>query len=353
MFISPDSEKLAYSGRIDDTKPEAPVFVYPCSYVKMRFTGGELSVFMENNRVYWDNYMGYILDGEQNVIRLEESGRKSYEIRIPDQKDGQEDAAVHEIMLFKRMDACHHVTFYGFEIEDGGQVLDVQDVQKRRMEFYGDSVSAGEVSEAVEYAGLEDPVHNGEYSNSWYSYAWMTARKLNAGLHDIAQGGIALMDRTGWFCEPDYVGMESVYDKIQYQPQLGESRQWDFSRYTPHVVVIAIGQNDSNPRDYMADEPDGEQALTWKRHYEQFVRTIRDRYPQAVIILTTTILQHNANWDDAIGEVCQKIGDPKLYHFLYSKNGCGTPGHIRIPEAEQMSEELSGFINSLGGDIWA
>ena len=35
-----------------------------------------------------------------------------------------------------------------------------------------------------------------------------------------------------------------------------------------------------------------------------------------------------------------------------SNNGKGTPGHIRIPEAEQMSDELVAFINRLGEKIW-
>ena len=34
MFVSPDCEKLQYSGRIDHTKKDAPVFVDPCSNVK-------------------------------------------------------------------------------------------------------------------------------------------------------------------------------------------------------------------------------------------------------------------------------------------------------------------------------
>ena len=76
------------------------------------------------------------------------------------------------------------------------------------MEVFGDSVSCGEVSEALEYVGKPDPEHDGEYSNSWYSYAWMTARMLNAQIHDIAQGGIALLDGQGWFHEPDQIGME-------------------------------------------------------------------------------------------------------------------------------------------------
>ena len=41
----------------------------------------------------------------------------------------------------------------------------------------------------------------------------------------------------------------------------------------------------------------------------------------------------------------------KIHHFLYSLNGRGTHGHIRIPEAEQMGRELSAFIDSLPG-VW-
>ena len=44
--------------------------------------------------------------------------------------------------------------------------------------------------------------------------------------------------------------------------------------------------------------------------------------------------------------------DKHVHHFLYINNGSGTHGHIRIPEAEKMAEELSGFIESLGEEIW-
>lgn len=41
----------------------------------------------------------------------------------------------------------------------------------KRIEVYGDSVSAGEVSEAVDFVGKEDPEHEGGYSNSYYLMA--------------------------------------------------------------------------------------------------------------------------------------------------------------------------------------
>ena len=74
------------------------------------------------------------------------------------------------------------------ELSRGSVLLPPPEKPNRRIEVYGNSVSAGEVSEAVDYVGKEDPEHNGEYSNSWYSYRWMIARKLGAQIHDIAQG---------------------------------------------------------------------------------------------------------------------------------------------------------------------
>ena len=63
-------------------------------------------------------------------------------------------------------------------------------------------------------------------------------------------------------------------------------------------------------------------------------------------------MNHDANWDKSIDEVCRRFDDDKIVHFMYSNNGSGTPGHIRIPEAEKMAEELTAFIRSFGEDIW-
>ena len=41
-----------------------------------------------------------------------------------------------------------------------------------------------------------------------------------------------------------------------------------------------------------------------------------------------------------------------MHHYMYKRNGAGTPGHLRIPEAEEMAEELTAYIESLGDGIW-
>ena len=102
----------------------------------------------------------------------------------------------------------------------------------------------------------------------------------------------------------------------------------------------------------MKEDPEGKKAKRWKAVYRQWIEALRKTYPRAAIVLTTTILCHDPSWDKAIHQVWEELGDERIYHFLYSENGSGTPGHIRIPEAERMAEELSGFIESLPEEIW-
>jgi len=345
--VLPTHPALQYSGRIDFENPLEPTFIYPYSGIKTVFTGRKLDVIVRNHRDCWDNRLGFIIDGEQGCVLLPYYNEV---VRMQLAK-GLEDKE-HTLFFFKRQDACHYFDFLGFVLSETGELKQPEERPSRRIEVYGDSVSAGEVAEAVDYVGEPDPEHNGEYSNAYYSYAAILARKLNAELHDVAQGGIALLDGTGYVAPPKYIGMESRYDKLRYLPALGRVNMWDFSLYLPNIVLIAIGQNDNFPEDYMAIDYNCERAKHWREKYKELVVHIREKYPKAFIILKTTILEHDANWDKAINEVCNDINDDRIKHFLYSNNGCGTPGHIRIPEAEKMAEELGSYIEKFGEAIW-
>ena len=258
----------------------------------------------------------------QSCYYLDNEKENEIEIRVPENENGE-----HHVLFFKRQDSCHEMHILGFEIEDGAKLLELPDAQTRKIEVYGDSVSAGEVTEAVDYTGKTkpDPEHNGQYSNSWYSYAWMTARMLNAQIHDIAQGGIALMDGQGWFHEPDQIGMESAWNKIRFNKTFGELTEWDFNQYTPQVVVVAIGQNDNHPFDYMSEDYMCEKAILWREHYTEFLKKLRQVYPKASVVCCTTLLE---------------------------RNGAATPGHLRIPETYEMARELADYIENLGIEEW-
>lgn len=339
--VSWQESVLQYCGRIDREREDGALMVYPASFVRIRFTGSGIRAVFTNIRSYWTSCMGWILDGKQYRGDLADEGDT---VLTLGENLGEGE---HELCLFKRMDSCHMALFHGFILSEDGKLLTPSPLPDRRIEVFGDSVSAGEVSEAVDYCGQPDPEHNGEYSNSYYSYAWITARKLGAQLHDIAQGGIALLDHTGYFNEPDARGMEWMYDKIQYQPSLCQPKTWDFSKYTPQVVILAFGQNDNHPVDYMALDYDSESSKRWRAAYGRFLDDLRRVYPQAHMICKTTILEHDKSWDRAIRQVVEDKADEHIHYFAYSNNSVGTKGHIRRPEAEKMAEELSSYIEQL------
>ena len=346
-LVEPTCDELQYCGRIDDEDADAPAFTMPGSFVRMAFTGSSsVRAVVINKRYYHRSFLGVLINDTQSSIELEKDGEPVVLTLAENLDKGTE----HMITLFKRMDNCHEYAFLGFLLEYGARVVKARPLPGKKMEFYGDSVTAGEVAEATAFCGKEDPENEGEFSNAYFSYAWATARLLHARVHLVAQGGIALSDGTGYLMDGK-IGMESCYRKVRFYQEEGERKDWNFNRYTPHVVVVAIGQNDAYPVDIMQDEQ-GEKAREWRRKYKEWILSLRELYPKAWIVLSTTILNHNAGWDRSIGKVCAELNDSRIVHFLYSMNGRGTPGHIRVQEAMNMALELSGFINGLGTRVW-
>ena len=118
-LVSPELQKLTYSGRIDFSDPLAPIFIFPASSVSMLFTGANLKILVRNNHSYYDNYIGYILDGQQKKILLL-NDNNIQEITLV---SGLEDSEIHEIILFKRQSTCHEFTFYGFITANDSEII--------------------------------------------------------------------------------------------------------------------------------------------------------------------------------------------------------------------------------------
>ena len=76
MIIKPDNEMLSYSGRIDFDDRLAPVLVYACSSIGMKFTGTSLKAVIANHRSCWTNELGYFIDGEQKRFTLSSDEEK-------------------------------------------------------------------------------------------------------------------------------------------------------------------------------------------------------------------------------------------------------------------------------------
>ncbi|MCR5121616.1 MAG: electron transporter RnfD [Ruminococcus sp.] len=348
ILVSPDRTELTYMGRTELYKG-FPRFVFAGTSVTVRFKGTSVRCIIVNHKFFNIQEIGFVLDGETRKVRFEQSENDITLTLAEDLAD-----SVHTLTLYKRQDAAHYFEFKGFLLNDGAEVLPADPLPRRRIECYGDSVSAGAVTEATDHVASPDPEgHEGVFDNAWYSFPMITARNLGAAINNIAQGGISVYDRTGWYHAPDFIGMETAYDKVCYFPEAeGGYTEWDFSKYIPHAVIFAVGQNDAhNAEKGDPDINDPAFREYWKDGYKRIIRSLRGHYPKALIILTLTVLCHDSGWDDAIDEIARELADSRIKHFRFTRTGAATPGHPRISEQYEMAEELTRFISNTEG-VW-
>ena len=349
MEIKFNDSCINYGGRVD-IKDDGAYFYFASSYLQVRFTGTEISAVINNSSVWGTLCIGYIIDGRMGKIPLSPTNNgKDITYQIA---NSLEENKEHTLLIYKRHAANH--SFAVKSLSCSGEFLSAPEKPALRLEFYGDSVSAGEVSEAVDFVGRCDPAsHDSSYDNSYLSYTWQTARMLGADIQNVSQGGIAVFDDTGYFHAPKMIGMESVYDKMCYFPEGGEITEWDFSRYTPDAVVFALGQNDKHNGLTDVDDIDIYDKATrtkWKEGYKKIVKAVHSHYPaKTKYIFLTTLLMHDPEWDKAIDEVVSELKADGIdaHHFMFRRNGAATPGHPRYPEHTEMAQELSAFIKTI------
>ena len=136
----------------------------------------------------------------------------------------------HRLELFKRTEYdMGTLSFYSFNVD--GNVL-APPVFKHKIEFYGNSITCGFAIEDT--AGRDRGT--AEFENGYKSYANITARHFDAYYHSISKSGIGVV--ISWF---NYV-MPDIYDRISAHDS---TAKWDFTKYTPELVVVNLFQNDA------------------------------------------------------------------------------------------------------------
>lgn len=250
QHISFNNPNLRHMGRVSDavdpvTHAPFQTWAFPYTQVSFRCTGTYIGVRLVNHWGYGRATLGAVVDGmqlripvpidtEHDAVTLENGYPSRVEPTEPaepaDMQHSQSDVRkpvyvtiaeqlpniMHEVTIFKRQDEGNNrYDMISIELDDNAQLLPPSATKpSRRMEFYGDSVTCGERCEALCYEGQADPDEDlSGYSNSWYSYASITSRNLNAQAHLVAQGGASLIDGIGWFHAPHYLGMESIWDR--------------------------------------------------------------------------------------------------------------------------------------------
>ncbi len=330
-----NSKKIVYMGRTEVEENNSVKIYWPGTSAKLYFEGSDVSVSMSNDKGKTIFYA--IIDGDAENAKkiIPEKNKSTIQIAsgLP--------VAKHSVEIFKLTDNTTVTSFYGFELNDDAKVLKSQKQGKKKMEFYGNSITAGH---GVDVKYGEPDSGDPEFFNNYYTYAARTARHYNAQYYCNARSGIGVM--LSWFPEI----MPEVYNRID--PFDSES-EWDFSNYTPGIVVINLFQNDS----WLINNPDHEQFKarfgTTRpdekkiiKSYKDLVLKIRKEYPKASIICALGSMdatRENSPWPGYVKKAVEELNDKKIYtHFFKYKN---TPGHPIASEQKEMADSLIEFID--------
>jgi len=332
--IGYQDERIAYMGRISRHDPEAAELYWSGTSIKANFDGTGIQALLKDEK--GDNYYNVIIDGD-SITLLQPDTTATYYTLAAGLPDGR-----HTVELFKRTEYDRgKAWFYGFRTSPGTTLLPASAPKNRKIEFYGNSISAGYAID--DYSGKDSPA--GTHTNNYLSYAALTARHFNAAYSCVCKSGIGIM--ISWF---PYT-MPEIYDRLN---PLDSTSTWDFTAYTPDVVVINLFQNDSwivkRPEHAEFKRVFGTTAPTEEaivEAYRKFVLTIREKYPKAHIIAalgSMDITQEGSPWPGYVEKAVASLHDDKVYtHFMPYKN---TPGHPRVEEQQAMAESLIRFIEA-------
>lgn len=334
--ITADNPEFNFSGRVNWQDTKAPTLAYPGSGVKFKFQGTSLKLEISEDNWNQGNYIDVYFDNNPIPKTIQLEPKIFGKSVVYDVAQGLEDK-VHDVVLVKRNDyITGEFKFHGIIVD--GKILSPEPDSQRLIEVYGDSISAGSV---VEYdrTGVPDPEENREaLSNAYYSYASVLARNYDAELSLIAQSGASLVDGFGYWHRE--TGMEAFFNRVK---PLRDAPTWDFSKHTPDLVIIALGQNDSATIKIDEDMA----AVEWKQRYKQLIIKLRAKYPDAYFVGMFPNMIHDRQWDaylsEAIAEYRQENNDKRVFSLIHQQV---TSGHPRISEQQQMADTLKQFIDT-------
>ena len=333
--ISPTDKNIRYEGRVlvDD---EAAHLFYPGTSIS-------ITVKASINEVIWVCFNHAVA-----YYWIEISGQKPYKVCTKDLSLIPLDVPVNELCTIRITLASegiyHEPKFYGFfaEASSGKTTIDTKFYRPAganlRFEFIGNSITCGYGTEVTDRSPFNDST-----SNFCHGFAYRTAKAFDAEIMTVARSGIGIYRNYGEKDSALYYGcMPDNYEKLW----LDSDKKWDFSKFTPDLLFINLGTNDTW-------EMSSFNAEKYEKNFRKLMDMVTAHYPTTTVVLLTGSMMG----PEALAAVkpildkLQKDYSTKkrlVYRFdLTPVMGDGADWHPSAAQQEAMSKELIPFVKKI------
>lgn len=277
-----DNAAITTHGRtVLDTNNDL-VLITAASYAEFRFTGDSCIIYLKNQTWAGDyNYVVIELDDEyKGRLKVDGTEPKPYTILA------KSTATSHILRIYKATEASNGQVVLT-EIKAAG-LKAVSRSSKKMIEFIGNSITAGMANDTKDI-----PCGTGKWydqHNAYYAYGPGVARLLNVDFMLSAVSGIGIY--RNW--NSNGPTMPQVYENSLLNTD--STQHWDFSRYTPDIVSIALGTNDFSDGDGKTERLPFDSTV-FINTYVSFIGTIYRHYPHTQIALLTSPMLNGVKRD--------------------------------------------------------
>lgn len=319
VFVPADDPRLAWTGRFAFSE-KSVYFDWPGVFVRLAYEGeAPLLDFQDDAQEY-----NIEIDGVFQEKLVTKKGTGPY--RVKNASRGR-----HEWRIARRIEADHGTSvFRGVFLQQGTKLLKAPRSPNRRLEFIGDSLSAG--------YGNEGPGVNCDdlkkYQNNDLAFPALVARALKADYHVIAVSGRGIVRNYGDAKPFSRDPLPYYYERtLKKRPDL----PWDFSKFIPDAVVIFLGNNDLSTDPKPAKED-------FQKAYLMFLKSLREKYPNAFFLcLSRPEYPAFSPWVEEIVREAQEEHGGEIGHLVldaFRDGDWGCDYHPRAAEHARIAERV-------------
>jgi lysophospholipase L1-like esterase len=328
--IAADNPLIRYGGRWDMADPKKPRCDWPGTYVQAGFSGTSITVKISGGK----NDFNVIIDGIWKS-KLTVDGKTS-QVAALGLTPG-----THTLLLAKRTEGFNGIaTFEGFQLEDGQALSALPAPSGRRIQFIGDSFTAGYGAEAT----VTNCPDKRPFDNAYVAYGPVSAREVDAEYSVQAVSGLGMVHNYGDNSPLSASPMPPYYEKTLF----GEQTKWDFSRFQPDIVCIALGTNDFST----SVRPT---QVQYSGAYKVFVAKLRGWHPKArIMLLSYAVDSYQEKYVAALAAELIAAGESNLEHVKLPGVAAGEMGcdsHPNVAAHRKFADALLPAIQKYYGSL--